>query len=277
MKQNLPPKKRLFCLNCGKCGHHQRFCYFPVISCGIIAVRKGSQEAVHQPMGCELSAPEPEFLMVQRRFSPCYTEIVRGRYDGPTGGDRHGLLSALVEGLAKNEREWLLRMPFERLWKSVWCYQENHENELPAGKQKFLENWDRIFALLKEIPSQWAEPEWGFPKGRREPRENDLDCARREFFEETGLDPAKGCALPVGPFQETFVAENGKSYRHIYFALEFERNSATDVYVSPLKQMSKEIRKISWMTFTEASAKLRKYHPDKYKILSHLRNFLLKK
>ncbi len=31
------------------------------------------------------------------------------------------------------------------------------------------------------------EPEWGFPKGRRIRCESDLDCALREFNEETNI------------------------------------------------------------------------------------------
>ena len=30
------------------------------------------------------------------------------------------------------------------------------------------------------------KPEWGFPKGRRNYQENDIDCATREWEEETG-------------------------------------------------------------------------------------------
>jgi ADP-ribose pyrophosphatase YjhB (NUDIX family) len=32
----------------------------------------------------------------------------------------------------------------------------------------------------------WSEPEWGFPKGRRNYQEKDYECAVREFCEETG-------------------------------------------------------------------------------------------
>jgi 8-oxo-dGTP pyrophosphatase MutT (NUDIX family) len=32
----------------------------------------------------------------------------------------------------------------------------------------------------------WEEPEWGFPKGRRDTQESDWVCALREFKEETG-------------------------------------------------------------------------------------------
>jgi 8-oxo-dGTP pyrophosphatase MutT (NUDIX family) len=35
--------------------------------------------------------------------------------------------------------------------------------------------------------NNFLEPEWSFPKGRRKIKENDLDCAVREFCEETQL------------------------------------------------------------------------------------------
>ena len=42
---------------------------------------------------------------------------------------------------------------------------------------------------LKEIVensfTSWEETEWEFPKGRRDFEEKDLDCALREFEEET--------------------------------------------------------------------------------------------
>ena len=36
--------------------------------------------------------------------------------------------------------------------------------------------------------TSWDEPEWGFPKGRRNFNETDLNCALREFNEETGIN-----------------------------------------------------------------------------------------
>ena len=36
--------------------------------------------------------------------------------------------------------------------------------------------------------SKFIEPEWGFPKGRRNNKEKDINCAIREFYEETNFD-----------------------------------------------------------------------------------------
>ena len=43
--------------------------------------------------------------------------------------------------------------------------------------------------ILESCDAAQHTPEWGFPKGRRTPYETDLQCAVREFQEETGLHP----------------------------------------------------------------------------------------
>ena len=40
--------------------------------------------------------------------------------------------------------------------------------------------------IKNESKTNWDEPEWGFPKGRRNYQEKDMICAIREFEEETG-------------------------------------------------------------------------------------------
>ena len=42
--------------------------------------------------------------------------------------------------------------------------------------------------LINDSTTKWNEPEWEFPKGRRNQQEKDLDCAKREFEEETGYN-----------------------------------------------------------------------------------------
>ena len=45
--------------------------------------------------------------------------------------------------------------------------------------------------LIQKSTTKWTEPEWGFPKGRREYHETDVDCSKREFQEETGISSRK--------------------------------------------------------------------------------------
>jgi 8-oxo-dGTP pyrophosphatase MutT (NUDIX family) len=41
--------------------------------------------------------------------------------------------------------------------------------------------------LLENSKTNWTETEWEFPKGRKNYQERDIDCALREFEEETGI------------------------------------------------------------------------------------------
>ena len=72
--------------------------------------------------------------------------------------------------------------------------------------------------LMEGSTTRWTEPEWEFPKGRKNFQEKDIDCAYREVSEETGL-PVKDLTLVenVVPFEETFIGSNFKTYKYKYF------------------------------------------------------------
>ena len=58
----------MYCGNCGKIGHVYKVCYEPIISLGIILYRK-------IPNGDGI-----EYLMVRRKDSLGFVELVRGNY-----------------------------------------------------------------------------------------------------------------------------------------------------------------------------------------------------
>lgn len=69
------------------------------------------------------------------------------------------------------------------------------------------------------------EPEWGIPKGRRDNKETDLQCAIREFQEETQLaDNSITIYKNIMPLEEVYVGNNGVKYRHIYFIGELTQD-----------------------------------------------------
>ena len=69
------------------------------------------------------------------------------------------------------------------------------------------------------------EPEWGIPKGRRDNKETDLQCAIREFQEETQITGNDITIYKnIMPLEEVYVGNNGIKYRHIYFIGELTRN-----------------------------------------------------
>ena len=78
--------------------------------------------------------------------------------------------------------------------------------------------------LIKNSNSSWKEPEWGFPKGRRNLREKDLQCALREFEEETDIKREDIKVIKDRrPFTEEFVGSNNK----ILFSVPLKSASTT--------------------------------------------------
>jgi 8-oxo-dGTP pyrophosphatase MutT (NUDIX family) len=79
--------------------------------------------------------------------------------------------------------------------------------------------------LIDNSPTTWEETEWEFPKGRRNFNEKDLECALREFEEETGILSSKINIIEnVLPFEEIFIGTNHKSYKHKYFLAYMNEN-----------------------------------------------------
>ena len=65
---------------------------------------------------------------------------------------------------------------------------------------------------------KYKDPEWGFPKGRRNLKERDLQCAVREFEEETDIGRDNIYVLRcIDPLEEDFIGSNKKHYKHIYY------------------------------------------------------------
>ena len=78
----------------------------------------------------------------------------------------------------------------------------------------------------KDTPIVWGEPEWGFPKGRRNYHEKDISCALREFEEETGYKRTDLSIMQnIQPVEEIFTGSNYKSYKHKYFIAYMSESS----------------------------------------------------
>jgi 8-oxo-dGTP pyrophosphatase MutT (NUDIX family) len=134
-----------------------------------------------------------------------------------------------------------------------------------------------LLSLIEETETdvQWTEPEWGFPKGRRNSQETDYDCALREFCEETGISLNKLQNIRnIVPFEELFTGSNYKSYRHKYFLMYM----GYDETFTPSFQRN-EVSQIAWKTFEECIEIIRPYNLEKKRMISHvdycLKNTLL--
>ena len=218
--------KKPTCSNCGIFGHHYRTCIAPVTSYGIIAFRipdeNWNQAEFLSKDDKDLNGlPEKsiEFLLIQRRDSIGFIELIRAKYK-LTDLD---YIREQISGTTCEERAMLLTQSFHDLWIALWgplTYGENkqYKQEYEQAKLKFELLQDGIEvnsvvytlkSLIETTPVEWATPEWGFPKGRRNAYESDMQCAIREFQEETGLHQSQYRIFEnIDPICETFFGNN---------------------------------------------------------------------
>ena len=136
-------------------------------------------------------------------------------------------------------------------------------NEYSRVKKKLIllingtKNKDGAIFNLKSLISNTniltnrTESEWGFPKGRRVPKESDIICAVREFCEETDLTKKDINVLNIGPFEEIFTGSNNIVYRHVYYIAELINNIPVIINQNNIHQLA-EIGDIQWFSQEEA-------------------------
>jgi 8-oxo-dGTP pyrophosphatase MutT (NUDIX family) len=306
--------KSLYCHNCGKEGHHYLNCEKPVTSYGIILYYPYSDDVVLEQNhhlqnliygNLEHSAhfngsKKLNYLLIMDRNTPDYAQIILGNYDL----NDITYLRKLLGRLSDNEVSFLLKKSFKELFIRYWTFLNDKEvlkihykqydkadylfNKLREGfyvNGQFV-NWK---ILLEESRPNWLDPDWGFPKGRRRRKkqqsgplppglitdaESDLECALREFKEETGIDSDQYTILhDIEPIEEVVIGSNGLTYRHIYFLAEAKHY--LPVFFNPFNsaQMS-EISKIGWYTYDEAIKLIRPYHKNRLNILYRINRYL---
>ena len=123
--------------------------------------------------------------------------------------------------------------------------------------------------LLKTIYN-FKEPEWGFPKGRRNSREKNIDCAKREFCEETNIEDCEYIIINMTPLEETYMASNNLKYKHIYYISQIKDNNLVPYINKDNLSQKIEIGDIKWVSFNNAMLKIREYNIEKKNALLNL-------
>ena len=251
------------CNNCGKHGHMFHQCKLPIISYGIILFRS-STEGI-------------QFLMIRRKDSFGYIDFIRGKYS-PYNVHQ---LQTMINEMSISEKNRILTNSFEQLWKDMWGDTSNSQfkSEEIASSKKFAQIKDGIsinneFIQLKDIVeksnTQWSETEWEFPKGRRNSKEKDLECALREFEEETGISTSKIKIIEnILPFEEIFIGTNHKSYKHKYFLAYMN-----DVNEHLNNFQISEVSKLEWKNIDKCLEDIRPYNLEKKKLITNINKVL---
>jgi 8-oxo-dGTP pyrophosphatase MutT (NUDIX family) len=139
--------------------------------------------------------------------------------------------------------------------------------------------------LIENSKTNWDETEWEFPKGRRNYQEKDIDCALREFEEETGI-PKKNIVVVENllPFEEIYIGSNHKSYKHKYFLaymydnIDFNNYHNNDDEIKENENLNKfqktEVSKIEWKSLDDCLKCIRPYNLEKKQLIININKVL---
>jgi len=191
------------------------------------------------------------YLLAQRRDTIEYVNYIRGIYSP-------AYLETYFKLLTPDERYRLCVYTFDELWDDLWINHDTHyyKDGKQKAKAKFQANIEVMHKLLKNTTSFRDEPSWCFPKGRKHTWENDVECAFREFREETKLKIDYLNLINILPSKEVFRGSNGKMYSTIYYIAQIDKKlPIRQIAVNnPLrdKTISEEISNLQWTTLVEA-------------------------
>ena len=236
------------------------------------------------------------FMMVSRRFSLGFIEFIRGKYNV----DDSKMIINLFEQMYEDEIVFIRKNQYDNILyhflnrnnepKDVVLnriYEGRYSNEYCEAKIKFnllldpQEDVDNMVPLslsfyTQRIKPKWKNPEWGFPKGRRDKHvEENLSCACREFEEETGYMSNEYIVLnKIEPIEEKLTGTNGIKYKHVYYLSIDNCDNCNTIDINR-DYDSYEIGEIKWFSYDEAMLHIRPYHFEKKKILTRVYLFTL--
>lgn len=213
---------------------------------------------------------EVKILMVKRRYTYSYFSFVFGHYK------KHNKkrIQYLFDNMTFGEKIDILSMNFSNMWYRLWLcdpeknydkYQLNSATDTQTKnltyyfrkKTKFenifMRDGGKLLKRLINSSSNSATP-WEIPKGGANIDELDLNCASREFEEETGVSSEKYTLLwNIDPIISAHKDDNIVYQSNYYIAY---LNRITDVNWSPKvkfnsTQQLAEVEQVQWVSLNE--------------------------
>lgn len=282
-------KKIRFCNNCGELGHYNRHCDSPKTSFGVIAISYDNMTTDFNSIKKNLMYNyldidnynylhvnninkinnfynSIKFLMIRRKHSLNYVEFIRGKYN------THEQAINMLLLMSKKEVNDIITCNFENLWNNLWLHTANsHMKEFKKSKNKFKNfiTFDNI-EIIKNLDLIYDEPEWGFPKGRKNMYEKSIDCAIREFKEETQyFIEENNICKNVLPLNEIYEGTDGNMYQNVYYL-------SMDIDIDNFNTLNNnEVSCIKWVNYIDAIKLLRPYYKSKKELLNKIMMFMI--
>ena len=276
--------------------HVYRECPEPKISLGVIAFDYDAS--------IKDESSQHKFLLICRKNSLGFVDFIRGKYNLLD----IGYVLHLIDQFTIQEKKLVIEKTFLELWNILW-YSKDNTNEIKcvkSNKQKkeyliaenkfnTLRNGYNIIdkkihemqdtqtqntnhvsleIIIKKSQTKWTTPEWGFPKGRRNLKESNLECSKREFMEETGLIQENfNVFFNLNTLEESFIGTNNIPYKNIYYIGRMNQTVSLSINMNRVCQAS-EISQLGFYNLDTCLEKIRPYNKEKIKILLEASRFI---
>jgi 8-oxo-dGTP pyrophosphatase MutT (NUDIX family) len=263
--------KKDYCNNCGNYGHTYGNCRHPILSYGVILYNYDKDGG-------------PSIVLVERKDSLSYIEFMRGKYKNIYEID---YIKLLFSRFSKTELDEIDKHDFDILWKKLWIHTETINPRIKREYRKSKSDFNKlkkgykkgeilvnIKYLVDNVNNPYIFNEWEIPKGRRNLHENNRECALREFYEETNVEPKLFKLYKnIIPIVEEYVGINHVRYKHVYYIGNISKKCELIINKENRDQYT-EIKDIKWCNEEEALKKIRIYDDNKKKVIINFFEYL---
>lgn len=186
-------------------------------------------------------------LVLRRRYTYAYCAIIYGIYKTPN--DIKKLLSATTV----DEKLTLLGLDFEAIWQRVFVGDDLTSDKYNRAHDIFV---DMLSGIGKDafkdliLGADNVDSQWELPKGRKDVYETDIECACREFCEETSVSRDDFRVLISSDVKCFF--RDGDSLYHVKFWGAITRSPTIKPRVSLLDNSYREHDVAQFMPVTVA-------------------------
>ncbi len=245
------------------------------------SVKKSKNKTIKHSLGIALARKNAkgnyEMLLVQKRYTYAFCEFVHGKYtlSGPAGRTFiKEQIKSWLNQMTMEEKLDILSFNFNQMWYRIWLNAPKNSSYI-TGRNKFEaaftgEGIDRLKKLISK--SQSGKLLWEIPKGRKSSRgEFDIDCAVREFTEETNILKKQYHIYVDGKVDYGF-SDAGVKYRYTYY-IAFTRHEFQPAINFNIQSQVDEISDIRWLTAEEIHV----LNPQLKSVVSNVFNYLKNK
>lgn len=197
-----------------------------------------------------------KILIERKRCTYSFIEFARGHYN-PQNTKR---IKHLFNNMTMNEKIDILSLDFGTIWRRVWLYNPDHVYTTPITYKKKAYKFNSTFVSdggvkLRELlnNSSNVETTWEFPKGRKKTKDElDIDCAIREFKEETGINKNQYKILfDIDPVTYSHSEQYVDYINKYYVGMMKPNKNPTPKISFECKDQLSEVDALRWVTINE--------------------------